>query len=224
MGDRRLRRRARPVRGAFDAGRRASARRSPAADVASPPDPCLCALAARRGWHARRHRPGRARLCVDGARLPRTRRSRRAGSSPSDATAPIADARRDLYTHAFVLLAIASYVEATGATARRLRSPTRRWRSSSGTWRRPRAAVLSRSCRRTARCAGRIRTCTCSRACLRCGNARARSAISRERRNCSTCSPRASSAIPASSANTSHRRPQAGGRRRRPHRRTRPSP
>ena len=75
MGDRRLRRRARPVRGAPDAGRRASARRSPAADVASPPDPCLRAGGQAR-LACRRHRPGRACLCVDGPRLPRPRRPR----------------------------------------------------------------------------------------------------------------------------------------------------
>ena len=40
------------------------------------------------------------------------------------------------------------------------------------TWRRPRAAASSRSCRPTAGCAGRTRTCTCSRACFPCGNAR----------------------------------------------------
>ena len=37
-----------------------------------------------------------------------------AGSSRSGATACVADPRRDLYAHAFVLLAIASYVGATG--------------------------------------------------------------------------------------------------------------
>ena len=59
------------------------------------------------------------------------------------------------------------------ATARRLRSPTRRWRSSTGIC----GARGRRLCRGAAaerrRCAGRTRTCTCSRACLPCGNARA---------------------------------------------------
>ncbi len=71
------------------------------------------ALAARRGWHAD------ALALVERAFASMVRdyrgRDDRAGwifSIRRDGT--IADERRDLYTHAFVLLAIASYVEATG--------------------------------------------------------------------------------------------------------------
>lgn len=71
------------------------------------------ALAARRGWHA-----DAAALVERGfASMVRDYHGRdeRKGwvySIRRDGT--VADARRDLYTHAFVLLAIASYVEATG--------------------------------------------------------------------------------------------------------------
>jgi len=71
------------------------------------------ALAARRGWHAD------AIALVERAYVSMVRdyrgRDDREGwifSIRRDGT--VADARRDLYTHAFVLLAIASYVEATG--------------------------------------------------------------------------------------------------------------
>jgi mannose/cellobiose epimerase-like protein (N-acyl-D-glucosamine 2-epimerase family) len=71
------------------------------------------ALAARRGWHAD------AIALVERAFASMVRdyqgRDDREGwvfSIRRDGT--VADARRDLYTHAFVLLAIASYVEATG--------------------------------------------------------------------------------------------------------------
>jgi mannose-6-phosphate isomerase len=71
------------------------------------------ALAARRGWHAD------AVALVERAYVSMVRdyrgRDDREGwifSIRRDGT--VADARRDLYTHAFVLLAIASYVEATG--------------------------------------------------------------------------------------------------------------
>ena len=71
------------------------------------------ALAARRGWHAD------AVALVERAYASMVRdyhgRDDREGwifSIRRDGT--VADARRDLYTHAFVLLAIASYVEATG--------------------------------------------------------------------------------------------------------------
>ncbi|MGE3650368.1 MAG: AGE family epimerase/isomerase, partial [Reyranellaceae bacterium] len=71
------------------------------------------ALAARRGWHAD------AAALVERAYASMVRdyrgRDDREGwifSIRRDGT--VADARRDLYTHAFVLLAIASYVEATG--------------------------------------------------------------------------------------------------------------
>ena len=71
------------------------------------------AMAARRGWH------GDALALVERAFASMVRdyrgRDDRAGwifSIRRDGA--IADARRDLYTHAFVLLAVASYVEATG--------------------------------------------------------------------------------------------------------------
>src|SRR5918994_1600063 len=71
------------------------------------------ALAARRGWHAD------AIALVERAFASMVRdyhgRDARDGwifSIRRDGT--VADTRRDLYTHAFVLLAIASYVEATG--------------------------------------------------------------------------------------------------------------
>lgn len=71
------------------------------------------ALAARRGWHA----DAIALVEQAFASMVRDYRGRddREGwvfSIRRDGT--VADARRDLYTHAFVLLAIASYVEATG--------------------------------------------------------------------------------------------------------------
>jgi mannose/cellobiose epimerase-like protein (N-acyl-D-glucosamine 2-epimerase family) len=71
------------------------------------------ALAARRGWHA-----GARALAERGfASMVRDYRARDDGAGwifSIRRDGAIADARRDLYSHAFVLLAIASYVEATG--------------------------------------------------------------------------------------------------------------
>lgn len=71
------------------------------------------ALAARRGWHAD------ALALVERAFASMVRDYRGRDDRPGwifsiGRDGAIADARRDLYTHAFVLLAIASYVEASG--------------------------------------------------------------------------------------------------------------
>ena len=112
LGDDRLRFRAWTVRGALDASCRAVARRSHPPAVPGAPDLRLCP-GGEAGLVSRRGRAGRAGLRLHGARLPRTGRSGRLDLLDRRDGA-VSDPRLDFYAHTFVLLAIASYVQATG--------------------------------------------------------------------------------------------------------------